>query len=289
MFNKEGLALAFVVVTDVLRIWRPTMATISCRGLAQVLLALLLLLCSAPAQAQIVTDGLISYWTFDESDVEGMTVKDVWGENHGTMSREMALVQGKVGDAVAFDAEEGDVVDVPFHASFGDPEDLTVELWLRPDLDKFHCLAIGRDDGNFFDGVQHRIWKMGPSGGDAFYYEFFGFGNGAFRSPGDAEYTAGEWSHLAMTFTQKDVRKFYVNGALLDNVPAATLLHFETGIRFGARIDDAEWFAGVIDEARIYNRALTDAEIQQNFQAQGLAVDPPAGLAVTWGGLKAGK
>ena len=31
----------------------------------------------------IVTDGLVSYWTFDEKDIAGFTVKDVWGENDG--------------------------------------------------------------------------------------------------------------------------------------------------------------------------------------------------------------
>ena len=36
-------------------------------------------------KAQIVTDGLVSYWSFDEDTIEGKTVKDSWGENHGTI------------------------------------------------------------------------------------------------------------------------------------------------------------------------------------------------------------
>ena len=28
-----------------------------------------------------VTDGLVSYWTFDRQDIDGDIVKDVWGEN----------------------------------------------------------------------------------------------------------------------------------------------------------------------------------------------------------------
>ena len=28
----------------------------------------------------VVTDGLVSYWTFDRQDIAGGTVKDVWGE-----------------------------------------------------------------------------------------------------------------------------------------------------------------------------------------------------------------
>jgi len=33
---------------------------------------------------EIVTDGLISIWTFDRSDIEGKTVKDAFGGNDGT-------------------------------------------------------------------------------------------------------------------------------------------------------------------------------------------------------------
>ncbi len=33
----------------------------------------------------IVTDGLISYWTFDRNTINGITVKDVWGGNDATI------------------------------------------------------------------------------------------------------------------------------------------------------------------------------------------------------------
>jgi len=37
------------------------------------------------AKSQIVTDGLVSYWTFDSADIKGTTVKDVFGDNDGTI------------------------------------------------------------------------------------------------------------------------------------------------------------------------------------------------------------
>ena len=33
----------------------------------------------------VVTDGLVSYWTFDRPDIVGKTARDVWGENDGTI------------------------------------------------------------------------------------------------------------------------------------------------------------------------------------------------------------
>jgi len=41
-----------------------------------------------------------------------------------------------------------------------------------------------------------------------------------------------------------------------------------------------------MDEVRIYNRALTAKEVQQNFDAEGLAVDSKNKLSITWAKIK---
>ncbi|MCG8622435.1 MAG: hypothetical protein MJE68_10630, partial [Proteobacteria bacterium] len=51
----------------------------------------------------IVTDGLVSYWTFDEKDIAGFTAKDVWGENDGRIVGDPKIVDGQVGEALEFD------------------------------------------------------------------------------------------------------------------------------------------------------------------------------------------
>jgi len=45
-------------------------------------------------------------------------------------------------------------------------------------------------------------------------------------------------------------------------------------------------FIGIIDEVMIYNRALSEDEIRQNFQAKGLSVRPAGKLATVWGEVK---
>ena len=47
-------------------------------------------------------------------------------------------------------------------------------------------------------------------------------------------------------------------------------------------------FNGTIDEIRIYDRALSEAEIKESFAAEGLAVAPDK-LALTWGWVKFAK
>ena len=51
----------------------------------------------------IVTEGLVSYWTFDEKDLTGFTVKDVWGENDARIVGAPKIVDGQVGEALEFD------------------------------------------------------------------------------------------------------------------------------------------------------------------------------------------
>jgi hypothetical protein len=45
-------------------------------------------------------------------------------------------------------------------------------------------------------------------------------------------------------------------------------------------------YGGVLDEFSIYNRALSDDEIETNFLSKGLAVDFAGKLTSTWGDIK---
>ena len=42
----------------------------------------------------------------------------------------------------------------------------------------------------------------------------------------------------------------------------------------------------MIDEVRLYNRALSEKEILNNLEAEGLAVEPAGKLSLTWGQIK---
>jgi len=46
---------------------------------------------------------------------------------------------------------------------------------------------------------------------------------------------------------------------------------------------------GMIDELRLYDRPLSEDEVLQNYEAEGLSVSPGQKLSLTWGGLKEGE
>lgn len=76
----------------------------------------------------------------------------------------------------------------------------------------------------------------------------------------------GEWHHVAATFDGKGWR-LYLDGVLdgeaaTDAVPAAeSIQHFAIGTSMNSLGEPAGFFAGSIDEVRVWNRARSEAEI----------------------------
>jgi hypothetical protein len=73
------------------------------------------------------------------------------------------------------------------------------------------------------------------------------------------------WSHLALTYDNSMLR-LYVNGTQVGTRTTSGALLTSTGaLRIGGNSIWGEFFAGRIDEVRIYNRALSTAEIQADM------------------------
>ncbi|MFC1714537.1 hypothetical protein ACFL6S_12795 [Candidatus Poribacteria bacterium] len=93
-------------------------------------MAIVVCMCASPAEAQIATQGLVSYWTFDEAHTDGNTVKDIVASNDGSISGNPQAVAGKIGKALQFDGD--DHVDCGNDPSLllGDT-DLSLALWFK--------------------------------------------------------------------------------------------------------------------------------------------------------------
>jgi hypothetical protein len=73
------------------------------------------------------------------------------------------------------------------------------------------------------------------------------------------------WTHLAAVYGGGSLR-LYVNGALASTLAlSASMPASASPLRIGGNAVWPEWFAGLIDELRVYNRALTQPEIQTDM------------------------
>src|SRR4029078_13386348 len=75
----------------------------------------------------------------------------------------------------------------------------------------------------------------------------------------------GMWQHLVMTFSNGTV-KGYMNGqpvAFSANTFKGneTITNYAYGLRIGADSDAANNYTGTLDDVRLYNRVLSDAEV----------------------------
>jgi hypothetical protein len=77
--------------------------------------------------------------------------------------------------------------------------------------------------------------------------------------------TVGAWSHLALTYDGATLR-LYVNGALAASTSrTGTIMTSDNPVQIGGDTVYGMWFSGLIDEVRIYNKALTQTQIQTDM------------------------
>ena len=103
----------------------------------------------------------------------------------------------------------------------------------------------------------------------------------------------GQWHHAAITFKGSEFLMMYVDGELVNESDAAatpTVFDNNTLMRIGTDFNDEDkrFFNGIIDEVAVFNRVLSEAEIQRAMPGDILAVDANRKLSTTWGRLKNG-
>ena len=111
------------------------------------------------AKAQFVTEGLVSYWSFEAETIEGKTVRDVWGKNDGTLIGDTKRKVGKVGSALEFDGD-GDSVDCGNDESLNfDTEDpFTICAWVKADEEGLTVLEPWQEWGQSVAGKVNDRW-----------------------------------------------------------------------------------------------------------------------------------
>ena len=111
------------------------------------------------------------------------------------------------------------------------------------------------------------------------------------------------WHHVASTYDgTQDGMKLYVDGRLdaeggdagktgysgpLDTNDYHLGIGVQGGwITSGGAEGGADWTVGVVDEIAVFNRVLSQAEIQSLMEGVVTAVRPDGNLTITWGAIK---
>jgi hydrogenase maturation factor HypE len=86
-----------------------------------------------------------------------------------------------------------------------------------------------------------------------------------YSAPSTTSLPVNTWTHVAATYDGSAVRLF-VNGVPTASVPASGLIDASTNpLRIGGDAVWGDYFQGRIDEVRVYDKPLTQAEIQKDM------------------------
>ena len=221
--------------------------------------------------------GLVGNWTFNGADIDwgSNTAYDRSGSspaNNGTMinmSTTTSPVAGISGQALKFDNNSQSYVDAGKQSSLNNLGPMTISMWVNPKSYSFNAGILASKSA-----ISTFAWD-----GWLFYF-FNSSGYVRFQVSYDADATTisrnssaginlNKWQHVVVTWdgssSPTNIRIYFNNvdvsagtsgsGSIRDNDSLSSF-----GI--GGNTSDIRNFNGLIDEVRVYNRALTASEIQ---------------------------
>jgi hypothetical protein len=204
----------------------------------------------------------VAAYSFDAG--EGAVAEDLFGENDGAIEGAAWVDKGKFGSALYFDGSEGELVTVPDSNDLDLTDEFTLEAWVRPDEANEWSAVITKERGG---ALSYQMHAEGEGTAPAGYVQ---------NSEGNFEVEAGDdpipprvWSHLTMTYDGQKLR-YYINGEFKGEDDSGDPGVSEDPLFIGGNENwgEEDAFKGLIDEVRIYNRALGENQIAGDMTAR---------------------
>jgi beta-glucanase (GH16 family)/uncharacterized membrane protein len=219
------------------------------------------------ARAALAQTGPIAAYGFNEGS--GTTTADASGNgNTGTISGATWNSAGRFGSALSFNGTTNWVT-IPDAASLDLTTGMTIEAWVRPASSSGYRAVLMKERTA---GVSYAFGTDGSGNAIGFLHPAGGSDIGITGT----SIPLNTWTHLAATYDGATFR-VYVNG--VQAVSRALTGSIETSsapLRIGGNAPFGQYFSGLIDEVRVYNRALTATAIQADMTAAIGPSTPPS-------------
>jgi hypothetical protein len=192
------------------------------------------------------------WYAMEPGDIASGKVTDRSGNGydaviHGSPQQ----VAGHVGGALKFDGV-GDYLETGYSAGIAQ---WTVATWVKADADPGTTQDTGpaMKEENFLMSWDHQDSSFRGAAAVAVA--------GAFHPASFGTVHGGIWYHLAATYDGVALRSFR-DGALITTTPISGVPE-DCGctMKVARHAIDASFLAGVVDEVRVYNRALSPSEV----------------------------
>ena len=231
--------------------------------------------------ANTAGNGLLAWWKLDETT--GTTASDASGNGiNGTLVNGPVWTTGKIGGALSFDGTD-DYLSVPASATLDmGGKSFSVSAWFKTSVQQTDHIIL-----------EHSIWSAGDtyqlsvSGATSLRFTWPSYWNqyGAVADIAGVTYADNQWHHFVGVFDNTNkIAQTYYDGVLkitksgISSGPSSGINALYIGDR-GA--GSGNRFAGGIDDVRIYNYALSAADVAA-LTAAGNSNSPVVDMIAYW-------
>jgi hypothetical protein len=224
--------------------------------------------------------GLVAHWKMDETSGTTLVDSSPYGNNATTVGSP-TFVPGLQGNALQLDGST-QYATAPNSASLdingaGASSAITLAAWIKPTNTTATTQNIIKkaNTSSISDGYELSLGSATSTWPQKVFFRLNQLTSGdGFRVNSTTNYPLNgtAWMHIAATFDGTTM-KLYVNGVQEGGDvtgPAGGIVSNTLAVGIGAQPNASTKFMGLLDDARVYNRALTPEEIQ------ALILVPPA-------------
>jgi len=214
----------------------------------------------AQVPSYVPTDGLVGYWSFD-----GNANDESSNGNNGTVNGAVLTNDrfNNENSAYYFDGINDNIYASPL-ALLND--EVSISLWIKNDNNEGEWNGIittqpDPSQGFLFQEYQDDRYDWTVATGTN-YIDLFSNST-----------ISNQWDHF-VTVINDDGMSIYINGVLDSSGDLGSYSLYSTAnLCIGSRYE-AEWFEGKLDDIGIWNRTLTEAEIIELYDSEGLSTKP---------------
>ena len=212
--------------------------------------------------------GLVGYWALDETG--GSTARDETGSHDGTLSNGPAWSpdEGQVGGALLFDGSD-DYVDIG-GIDIGGSSGMTLAFWFKADDFGVHdARFVSKATG---DQEQDHYWMVSTINETALRFRLKTGGTTTTLISSGNVIRAGTWYHVAAVYDGSQMQ-IVLDGAVIASTQKSGTVGTNVNVHAALGNQPAgsgnRAFDGLLDDVRVYNRALTLRSIQALSDAGG--------------------
>jgi hypothetical protein len=194
-----------------------------------------------------LTDGLVGWWKFDE--IDGSIAYDSSGNgNDGNLTNGPTWTEGKIGGALSFDGVD-DYVNLGNVLS----SSYTKVAWVKK-TDTGNGNILSFDDS-------HALWIKSTG-----YLAVKHFYSGSVELEDDKLFSINQWMHVCSTYeANTQEMSLLKNGSVIMSTSNVQELGSNIQV-FAGKFKNVNSWTGLLDDVRIYDRALSAVEVKALYE-----------------------